>query len=677
MRPLLAAPVLLLLAVACATPTADPRWSLARTPLDRSASGATLSADRHVERIQELREELLAVQGTRTIANTFSVYSELLMEIDAAFGEARLLSSVHPDEAVRDAASEVRTRLSALASELSLDVDVYQALAAIDASHADEATRFALEKELDDYRRAGIDQSAEVRARLKALDAELTDLGQAFDKNIRDDVREIRVAPERLAGLPEDFLASHQPGDDGLVVLNTTYPDYQPVMRYCEDDGVRQELFTAYLNRAYPQNKDVLEQLIATRQRKARLLGYDSWADYSTEDKMIGSALNAAEFIERVATAARDAALEEQQRLLAFKRQHVDADAERVEPWESGWLGNKLREQEYGFDSKALRPYFDFARVQAGVLELNERLYGVRFEQVHGLPLWHESVTAWDLFDGGDHLGRFYLDLHPRDGKYSHAACFPYRSGIAGRRLPQATLVCNFPDPADSEDGLALMEYGQVRTFFHEFGHLMHYLFAGRRAWPTNAGIATEWDFVEAPSQMLEEWMADVDVLQSFALHHETDEPVPAGMVAALNRSQDFGKASQASQQLFYAAVSLHCYSRDPEGLDTDALVQELQGRYSPARYVPGTHMQTSFGHLNGYSANYYTYKWSEVIAKDMFTRFAEAGVMDTGVAAEYRERVLEPGGSKPAGQLVHDFLGRPHDFAAYEAWLTGSADAD
>ncbi|MDF1729660.1 MAG: M3 family metallopeptidase, partial [Sulfitobacter sp.] len=226
---------------------------------------------------------------------------------------------------------------------------------------------------------------------------------------------------------------------------------------------------------------------------------------------------------------------------------------------------------------------------------------------------------------------------------------FGLQDSIADRRLPQATLVCNFPDPAASEDGLALMEYGQVSTFFHEFGHLMHYLFAGRQPWATNAGISTEWDFVEAPSQMLEEWMADVDVLQSFARHHETGEPVPAELVAKLNASQEFGKASNTAQQLFYAAVSFGCYSRDPAGFDSDALVRELQPLYSPGRYVPGTHMQASFGHLNGYSAIYYTYKWSEVIAKDMFTRFAAEGVMNPDTAADYRERVLEPGGSAPA----------------------------
>jgi len=657
-----------------AMPVEVPAWSLASTPLDRSAEELELSTAAHLAEIDLLYDQIMAVPGTRTPENTLSLLNELYMHFDAASSEAQLFAAVHTDVTVRDAAAAARSALSARGTELSLDRDLYDAIAAIDLSNADRATAFAVEKELDDYRRAGIDLPADVQAQLKALDAELVEIGQAFDRNNAEAKLEITLdSVDQLAGLPADFIAAHAPGDDGKIVLNTTYPDYRPVLKYAEDGDVRRRLFMQYTNRAWPDNGDVLDQLIARRHEKALLLGYASWADYVTEDKMIATAQNAGNFIDRIATAARDASAVEVERLLARKRQD-DPEATRVEAWESGYYANLVRKEQFDFDSQTLRPYFEFERVRQGIFDINSRLYGVQFVQVHGLNLWHDSVTAWDLFDGERQIGRFYLDLFPRDNKYGHAACFGYRDGVEGLRLPQATLVCNFPDPSTAADGMALMEFGEVSTFFHEFGHLMHSMFGGHRPWLMNTGISTEWDFVEAPSQMLEEWMLDTETLQLFARHYETDEPIPAELVEKLRNSSEFGKAMGTAQQMFYAALSFNCYSRDPAGLDTTLLVKELQAKYSPLPFVRGSHMQASFGHLNGYSAIYYTYMWSQVIAKDMFTRFADEGVLNPRTADDYRREVLEAGGSRPAAELVEGFLGRPYDFAAFEAWLARPA---
>jgi thimet oligopeptidase len=650
-------------------------WTLASTPLDRSASELKLTTQAHLDEIDVLHRQILAVQGERTIENTLEPLNQLYMHFDAASQQAHLFSSVHTDEEVRAEASAARALMSARGTELNLDRDLYEAIAAVDLSAADDATRFAVKKDLRSYRRSGIDLPPEAQERLKILNAELEQLGQQFDKNIADGKREITIdSVDQLAGLPADFIAAHAPGPDGKIILNTTYPDYQPILTYAEDGEVRRRLFMEYRNRAWPENEQVLSDLISRRHEKNLLLGYDTWADYVTEDKMIATAENAGNFIERVATAARDAALVEVEQLLQRKRQD-DPDATRVEGWESAYYSTLVKREQYDFDSQALRPYFEFERVRQGIFDINSRLFGVEFRRVDGLDLWHESVSAWDLFDGARQLGRFYLDLHPRDHKYSHAACFGYVDGIKDQRLPQAVLVCNFPDPSAAPDGIALMEFGQVKTFFHEFGHLMHVMFGGHRRWHMNTGISTEWDFVEAPSQMLEEWMFDTETLQLFARHHETDEPVPADLIEKLRRSSDFGKAMGTAQQMFYAAMSFNCYSRDPAELDTSALVEELQGRYSPLPYVQGTHMQASFGHLNGYSAIYYTYMWSKVIAKDMFTRFAEEGVLSSSVADDYRRNVLEAGGSRPAAELVEEFLGRPYDFKAFEEWLARKAE--
>jgi thimet oligopeptidase len=359
--------------------------------------------------------------------------------------------------------------------------------------------------------------------------------------------------------------------------------------------------------------------------------------------------------------------------LLARKRKDV-AGAKRLDPWDSSYYSDRVKAEQFKFDAQAARPYFEVGRVVQGVLDVTGRLLDLSYRPVADARVWHAEVRTYDVVGGpsfgdraGQVVGRIYLDLHPREGKFKHAAQFTVVSGQAGRRLPEGALLCNFAKPGA---GPALMEYGDVSTLFHEFGHLVHHVLGGHTRWAANSGVRTEWDFVEAPSQMLEEWTLDTAVLQSFARHVETGKPIPARVVAQLRAADEFGKGVSVRRQMFLAATSLHLHDRDPRGLDTTALVAELQSRYSPYPYVPGTYLHASFVHLTNYSAAYYTYMWSLVIAKDLFNRFEAKGLFDPGVAAAYRRSVLEPGGGRAAADLVTEFLGRPYDFKAYEAWL-------
>jgi thimet oligopeptidase len=306
--------------------------------------------------------------------------------------------------------------------------------------------------------------------------------------------------------------------------------------------------------------------------------------------------------------------------------------------------------------------------VKQGVLDVTATLFGVEFKRVKNAPVWHPSVECYEVYDGGKLAGRFYLDMHPRADKYSHAAQFDVRTGVAGKQIPEAALICNFPG-GDSKDP-GLMEHSDVRTFFHEFGHLLHTMFAGHHGWVGTGGIRTEQDFVEAPSQMLEEWTWDPAVLATFAKHYQTGAPIPAELVRQMKRANDYGKGLQVRRQMVYAQVSLSCYNRDPATLDTDALAREVTQRYQPFPFVEGTHFQCAFGHLDGYSAVYYTYMWSLVIAKDMFSQFDRKNLLAPGVAKKYREMVLTPGGSAPAAKLVEGFLGRPFNNKAWTEWL-------
>ena len=383
-----------------------------------------------------------------------------------------------------------------------------------------------------------------------------------------------------------------------------------------------------------PANLATLQHLIRKRAELAQLLAYPDYADYITADKMVGSEKSAAAFIDQIVSASGPRAETEYKVLLDRKRKDVP-DASVVNAWESNYYQELVKKSEYNFDAQNVRPYFPYDRVKQGVLDVTATLFGVQFKRAKDAPVWDPSVECFDVFDGGKLAGRFYLDMHPRDNKYSHAAQFDVHTGVVGRQIPEAALICNFPggDPKDP----GLMEHGDV----HEFGHLLHSMFAGRHTWVGIGGIRTEQDFVEAPSQMLEEWTWDATVLATFAKHYQTGATIPAELVRQMKRANDYGKGLQVRRQMVYAQVSLSCYSRDPATLDTDALAREVTQRYQPFPFVEGTHFQCAFGHLDGYSAVYYTYMWSLVIAKDLFARFDAANLLEPQRAREYRETVL------------------------------------
>jgi len=628
---------------------------------------ATLAVER-LARATRALDRMRAVTGRRTPANTLAPYDEALIELDGLGSQASLMENVHPDAAMRAAAEKVTQQTSAFATDLSLDRQVYDALVAMDLSGADDATRFYVERTLREFRLSGVDRDAATRARIKRLSEELVEISQEFSRNIRSDLRTIPAADaSELEGLPEDFIARHPPGPDGRITLTIDYPDSTPVFLYAKRDDLRRRMYLEYSNRAFPANVAVLDRMIARRHELATLLDFASWADYVTANKMVENGATAAQFIDRIVEVSTERAAADYTMLLARKRQD-DAAAQGLTAWETSFYSERVRQSSYDFDAQKLRPYFPFARVRQGVLDMTGRLFGVTYERVPDAPVWHPSVECWEVFEHGRCVGRFYLDMHPRPDKYNHAAQFDVRTGVAGRQIPVAALICNFPGGEPGDPGL--MEHSDVRTLFHEFGHLLHNLFAGRQRWVGIGGIRTEQDFVEVPSQLLEEWTWDPATLATFARHHQSGEPIPAELVQQMKRASDFGKGLMMRRQMVYARTSLSAYDRPPAEVDLDRIIRDLTVRYQPFAFVEGTHMQCAFGHLDGYSAVYYTYMWSLVIAKDFFGRFDTANLMAPEVALRYRHAVLEPGGSKPAAKLVEDFLGRPFSFEAFRAWL-------
>ncbi|MDZ5619479.1 M3 family metallopeptidase [Nocardioides bizhenqiangii] len=584
-----------------------------------------------------------------------------------------LFGNVHPDQAVRDVADAAEQDADKLSTEWSLDRTLYEVFAGLAEEGLDATSARLLEKVRKDFRRSGVDRDDETRSRISAIRDRLTELDQEFSKLTRDDVRSIKVAPDRLAGLPDDWLAAHPAGDDGLVTVTTDYPDAIPVRMFAHDQDVRRDIVIAFLQRGWPDAEPLLEEMFALRQELASLVGYDDWPSYDADVKMIGSGSAIPEFIEKIAAAAAEPMRADLDTLLErYRRDHPDAT--EIPLYDSFYYQERVRQEQFDVDAQQVRAYFAFPKVRQGLLDVTGRLFGLRYERAD-VPVWHEDVAAYDVFRGDDvePLGRIYLDLHPREGKYKHAAQFTLTDGVAGDQLPEGVLVCNF--------SRGLMEHDHVVTLFHEFGHLLHHVLAGHGEWFRFAGVATEWDFVEAPSQMLEEWAWDPAVLRSFATN-DAGEPIPVELVEAMRRSDDYGKGIYARTQMFYAAMSYWFHAdeaRRAAGEEVAPLsdrMVDLQRKYAALPYLEGTHMFASFGHLGGYSSAYYTYMWSLVIAKDMFSAFDADGPGDLfsderlAVATRYRDAVLAPGGTKDAADLVADFLGRPYSFDSYSAWL-------
>ncbi len=610
-------------------------------------------------------------------AARLDLWNDADLALRQATSEVYLLSESHPDAAVRAVAEERVQQLETLSAGRLLEPALFAAFAAVDTDEAradlDAEQRRLLDEVLRDFRRGGVDLPEAERARVRALTERETELSLEFSRNLRESRREIRVAPEALVGLPQDFLDEHPAGDDGLVVLTTDYPDFMPVREYAVDRATRTAIVAAYNDLAWPENDAVLAELLAVRAELAALLGYGSLADYETETRMIGRGAGTggggsagpgggaaiADFLARLDEASAAAAAAEYPVLLERLRED-DPEASEVTIADFFYLLGSLRRERHDVDAQLVRSYFPFDRVLPGVLAITGRLFDIEYVPVD-VPTWHADVHSYDVVRDGELLGRIHLDLHPREGKYNHAACFGIAPGITGRVVPEAALLCNF--------SRGLMTHDEVTTFFHEFGHLVHDILGGAQRFARFSGVATEWDFVEAPSQLLEEWAWDAEVLATFTAN-AAGEPIPAELVEKMVVADRFGRALEVRRQLGHANVSYHLHVDRPA--DLQAATEHWYRVTSPVQPLPGVHSYAGFGHLTGYGACYYTYQWSLVIARDLLSGFG-GDLLNAEAAERYRREILEPGGSRDAADLVERFLGRPFAFDAYREWLAGA----
>ena len=498
------------------------------------------------------------------------------------------------------------------------------------------------------------------RAELERLRTRLVEVEVAFQRNLNEYRDGIDVTREQLAGLPDDYVERLSAGEEpGTYRVSLDYPEVNPFLEQAQDRALRRVLFMKNWNRAVDANRPLLDEALTLRRRVAELMGEPTWAHHAMELKMARSPERVANFFEELLPSLAAQVGRELDGLA--ERLHADGHGGPITAWDWRYYDVALRRGEYGVDQNAISEYFPLDRVMDGMFEITGDALGLDYRRVAETGAWHDSVSLYEIRDRatGDLIAHFYADLHPRDGKFGHAAAFAlvvgHQSSDGTRVTPVSAILANFTPP--SADRPALLKHGEVKTLFHEFGHILH-MSLTRAEFARFSGADTEWDFVEAPSQIMEHWTWDPSVLSRFARHFGTDEVISDELVRQMVRTRFVDEGIRIGVQAFYGGIdmALHASPVVPD-LD-DALRRAYATTGMP--YPEGTFMLAGFGHLlGGYDAGYYGYLWAEVIGDDMFSRFSREGVLSPAVGADYRREVLEPNGSRDAEDLVRAFLGR------------------
>lgn len=631
-------------------------------------------------------EKIAAEAGERTFANTMLALDNLTEPLDYAMGVVRHLESVATYPELRAAFNAAQPEVSAFYSGIPLHAGLWNAVKAYAATRdagalLGERQRF-LKKTVESFRRHGADLDAAGKKRLEEIDVELTQLTTKFGENVLDSTNsfELLITNEKdLAGLPPTAVAAarESAGRKGLEGWRFTLqaPDYFAVMTYLDEASIRRKLYDAYSVRATAgawDNRPALRRIVELRREKARLLGFSDFADFVLDDRMAHTGSRALEFLEDLKVKTERRFREENRELLEFRRSIEGPSTPELNPWDVGYYAEKQRAALYAFDEEALRPYFSLERVVAGLFDLVGRLYGIRVTEEAAVPVWDPQVHYYNVHDAdGSFLGGLYADWYPRENKRGGAWMDSLITGgpSADGFRPHLGLICgNLTPPIAGKP--ALLTHREVETIFHEFGHLLHHLLS-RVEIRSLAGTNVAWDFVELPSQIMENWCWERQALDLFARHWETGEPIPEDLFQKMKRARTFRAANAQMRQLGFGFVDLLLHVRYTPERDGDPVdyTRGVLQQFSPAPLPPGHAMIAAFTHLFaspvGYGAGYYSYKWAEVLDADAFTRFRDSGIFSREIGAAFRANILSKGDSEDPAELYRRFMGREPDPSA------------
>ncbi|MDQ6707069.1 MAG: M3 family metallopeptidase [Acidobacteriota bacterium] len=629
--------------------------------------------------LTDAREKLAAMAAgnqPRTFENTLVALERVTERLDYAMSVVRHLEGVCTTPELRAAFNAVEPEVSAFYSSIPLNQGIWNCLKSYESSGAGRTLnptrkRF-LKKTVDSFRRHGADLDADGKRRLAEIDVELTRLTTKFSENVLDSTNAFELIVEdegKLAGLPPTAVAAAKEsallkGASGWR-FTLQSPSYIALITYLDDRGIREQVYRAHVTRAAIgefDNREILPRILALRQEKAKLLGFRDFADLVLEDRMAHSGERALQFLEDLKKKTE----------APFRRENEELDRFAgfpLEAWDIAYYAEKQRRALYDFDEEALRPYFPTERVVAGMFNIVQRLYGIRVTERKGVPVWHSEVSYYTIHDeSGLLLGAFYSDWYPRESKRDGAWMDAFVTGVDApeRFEPHVGAICGNLTPPVGEKP-ALLTHREVETIFHEFGHLLHHCLS-RVEVRSLAGTSVAWDFVELPSQIMENWCWEREALDLFARHYESGETIPEDLFRKMHRARNFRSANAQMRQLGFGFVDLALHTRYSPGRDGDPVdyARNLIQAFSPAPLPPDNAMIAGFTHLFsspvGYGAGYYSYKWAEVLDADAFTRFREKGIFNREVGLEFLENILARGDSEDPAELYRRFMGRDPD---------------
>ncbi len=631
-----------------------------------------------LEAMEAARKEIDAITGNPndpTFENTIEALEFTGQHLDRISSLFFNLNSAETNPEIQRIAQEISPLLSEFSNDVTLNEELFKRVKSIygekDALNLSTEQQTLLEKKYKGFSRNGANLPENKKKRLREIDSELAKLKLQFGENVLAETNkyELHLTTESdLDGLPEGEkeaaaqLAKSKDKEGWLVTLD--YPSYIPFMKYAKNRELRKTLSLAFGSKGF--HKDELDnqanvlKITKLRHERANLLGYETHAHFVLEERMAETPKKVHAFLNELLEKAKPAAEREFKQLEDFAKELDTID--QLQKWDSSYYSEKLKQKLFNLDDEKLKPYFKLENVIAGVFKVAEKLFGLRFEEVFDVDTYHEEVKTYKVFDlGNNFISLFYADFHPRKGKRGGAWMTSYKSQYKrnGENVrPHVSNVCNFTRSTPSKP--SLLTFTEVTTLFHEFGHGLHGMLANT-TYPTLSGTSVYWDFVELPSQVMENWCYEKEALELFATHYESGEVIPMELVEKIKESATFQEGMATLRQLSFGLLDMAWHGGDPSNI-TDVKVYETKAFAGTQLYpdTPETCMSTAFSHIfqGGYSSGYYSYKWAEVLDADAFAFFKEKGIFNKEVARKFKENILSKGGTEKPMVLYKRFRG-------------------
>ncbi len=615
-----------------------------------------------IQRVLSLPPDQINFENTAKALETASAeYSDKIQPLI-------FLSQVSPNPQIRETAERIEEKAQNFGNHIDREA-LYHVLrrCADQKENLDEKDAELLKSSLQSFESGGIGLKPEARERLQAIEERLGQISMEFQKNINENNDFIAVDEEGLKGLPKDYADGLKKDESGKYLVTLKYPDYVPFMQQAENASLRKQLEFKFNNRASEKNVPLLTEALRLRDESAKIQGYPSYPDMALEDRMAEKPENVWKFLNGLLPLLSSRGNAELQELLKIKQKDFP-EAKEVYSWEKNYYLAKWHKAQSKIDEGSVKQYFPVNQVVEGTLKTYQKILGIKFSEIQNPDVWHKDVRAFEIRDAqtSQRIGHFYLDLYPRQGKFGHAAAFSLINGRElknGYQKPVAAMVANLSPPR--ADRPALLNFDEVETFFHEFGHLMHQTLTKAR-YASFAGSNVALDFAEAPSQMMENFIWEPEVLNEISGHYQDpSRKLPQEILNEMKKSKKMGEALAYLRQLAQALADMTLHATVPN--DANTLFNQIMGWIGLFPPQENTHPVASFGHLlGGYGAGYYAYLWSEVFADDLFSRFKKEGILNPQVGMDYRKKILEKGGERSEMESMKDFLGREPNNEAF-----------